>query len=138
MAAISLVTANRVRVIRCHTPNETGVAGEAITAGKPVRYDPTTGKVYNSAADTAPHAKTIGYATETVAAGMPVTWCRDGLMDGFDLSGLSFNDPVYLQDAGGIGTTAGTVSTILGYVHAANSQLLGSNADKILLVKCPN
>src|SRR6476646_4988632 len=110
MTAIALVTANRVSVVES-VWQKTLVAEEAITAGAPVRID-TAGKFTNSNGTTTTENRAWGIATKTVAAGEAVIAVRNGTMDGFDLSGLAYDAPVYLSDTDGrLDTAAGTVST---------------------------
>lgn len=138
MSAIALVAAatadrkiNIVESIQQHPL----VSGAALTAGDPVYYG-TDGRLLKALADTAPHANVVGVCTRTVAgAGEAITVLQKGKLDGFDLSALAYGDPVYLQDTGGIGTTAGTVSKIIGRVFSAHANLLGSSPAKILQVE---
>ena len=70
---------------------------------------------------------------KTVAAGLPVTAIRKGVMDGWDLSALDYDAPVYLSDTDGrLSTVAGTTSVVMGRVIPATSVSLGTAYDKIL------
>lgn len=132
---IALVTADRVEVVES-VIQMTLPAAEAITAGMAVRIDTTTGKWTKAKGTEAGEARAWGVATKTVAAGMPVTAIRKGVMDGWDLSAMAYDDPVYLSDTDGrLSTVAGTVSTVLGRVIAGTSTTLGTAYDKILSVE---
>ena len=133
MADISLVTANKVEVVESII-QATLVAAEAITAGNAIRID-TNGKFTKANGTTTTENRIYGIATKTVAAGMPVTGVRKGVIDGFDVSGSAYDAIVYLSDTDGtLGTTAGTVSTIVGRVIPGTSTSLGTAYDKLLFV----
>ena len=134
MTDIALVTANQVETVES-IEQMTLPAGEAITAGMAVRLDTTTGKFTKANGSTAPEARIYGIATKTVASGMPVTAIRQGVMDGWDLSGLAYDAVVYLSDTDGrLGDAAGTVSTVVGRVIPGTSEALGTAYSKLLLV----
>jgi hypothetical protein len=100
MTDIALVTANKVEIV------ESGLqltlpAAEAVTAGQAVRIDVSTGKFTKSNSTSAAEARVYGFASKTVAAGEPLTAIRNGVMDGFDLSGLDYDDPLYLSNTDG-------------------------------------
>jgi predicted RecA/RadA family phage recombinase len=131
---LALDTADRVEVVQSWM-QLTMPALEAIEAGAPVRLDPTTGKFRNGNGSDMTEGKFFGIALRSVAAGEAVTALRRGILKGFDLSGLNFGATVYLSDTdGSISGTAGTKAVTVGYVVAGNAQLLGSTADKLLLV----
>lgn len=137
MADLALVTANRVSVVEAigHGRQRTLPAGVAITAGQPVIIDPTTGKWALARGTTAPLARIYGVAARTVAAGEALTAIRLGTLDGYDLSAMAYDAPVYLSDTlGTLGTTAGTVSTVVGRVVPATATSLGTAFDKLLEV----
>lgn len=135
MTAIALITANRVEVVDS-IRQMTLPAAEAITAGAPVRLDTSSGKFTNSNGTTAPEARIWGIATRTVVAGEALTAIRNGVMDGFDLSGMNYDATVYLSDTDGrLDTAAGTVSTVVGRVITATGTTLGTAFDKILSVE---
>lgn len=108
-----------------------------LTAGEVVIIDPTTGKLKAARGTTAPLARVYGITLRSVKAGFGVTVLRSGILDGFDLSGLDYDDPVFLSDtAGGIlADAAGTVSTVIGRVIPGTSTLLGTAYDKLLEVE---
>lgn len=136
MTAIALVTAARVAVVGIPIQQLTAPAVEAIVAGAPVRLDTATGKFTNSNGTTAPEARVWGIATRSAAAGEAVTAIRRGLLDGYDLSGLAYDAPVYLSDTDGrLDTAAGTVSTPIGRVVPGTSVTTVTAYDKILSVE---
>lgn len=135
MATIALVTANRVEVVES-IRQMTLPAAEAIVAGAPVRLDTANGKWTNANGTVAAEARVWGIATRTAAAGEALTAVRNGVMDGFDLSGLAYDAAVYVSDTDGrLDTAAGTVSTVVGRVIPATSNTLGTAYDKVLSVE---
>jgi hypothetical protein len=133
MADLALVTADRVEVVESFI-QATLPAAEAIEAGKAVRID-TNGKFTGANGTTTTENRIYGIAIKSVPAGMPVTAIRKGVMDGWDLSGLAYDASVFLSDTDGIlGSTAGTVSTLVGRVIPAWAKAIGTAADKLLFV----
>ena len=134
MADISLITANKVEVVES-IEQMTLPAAEAITAGMPVRLDTSSGKFTAANATGAAEARIYGIATKTAAAGMPVTAIRQGVMDGFDLSGLNYDAAVYLSNTDGrLADANGTVNVAVGRVIPGTSVTLGTAFDKFLHV----
>jgi len=137
MATIALVTANRVEIVES-IRQMTLPAAEAITAGAPVRLDTSAGKFTNANGTTAPEARIWGIATRTVVAGEPLTAIRNGVLDGFDLSGMAYDAAVYVSDTDGrLDTAAGTVSTVVGRVIPGTGTTIGTAFDKVLSVEMP-
>ena len=134
MADLSLVTANKVEVVESFI-QMTLPAAEAITAGNAVRLDTSTGKFTKANGSSTTENRIYGIATKTVAAGMPVTAIRKGVMDGIDISGMAYDAVVYLSDTDGtLGTTAGTQSTVVGRVIPGTGVTTGTALDKLLFV----
>jgi hypothetical protein len=132
---VALTTADRVEVVESII-QMTLPTDEAVTAGMAVRLNTTTGKFTKANGTGAAEARAWGVATKTVASGMPVTAIRKGVMDGWDLSGMSFDDPVYLSDTDGrLSTVAGTTNVVIGRVIPGTSVSLGTAYDKILSVE---
>lgn len=92
MAALTLVTADRLRIVESLV-QMTLPAGEAIAAGNEVAIDSTTGRFVLASGGNA-----YGTAPRTVGAGVALTAIRQGVLAGFDLSGLSYGDKVYQDD----------------------------------------
>ena len=135
MADIALVTADKIEVVESSI-QMTLPAAEAITAGMGVRLDTTNGKWTKANGTSAAEARIWGIATKTVAAGMPLTAIRKGVMDGWDLSGLNYDAVVYLSDTDGrLADANGTVNVAAGRVIPGTSTTLGTAYDKILSVE---
>jgi hypothetical protein len=133
MAAIALVTADRVRIVESII-QLTLPAAEAITAGQIVRIDTTTGRFTLANGTTAAEARVYGVAVRSVPAGMAVTAMRKGVLDGWNITG-AYDDPVYAGNADGtLDTAAGTVSTVVGRVIPATSNTTGTALDKLIFV----
>jgi hypothetical protein len=131
MANIALTTAERIEIVES-TKQATSPAGEAITAGAPVRYN-TSGQFVNGNGTTATEAAIYGIATRTVVAGEAVTAVKIGVLDGFDFTDQDTGDAIYVSDTDArLGDAAGTVSVMVGRVIAAHGQPLGTAADKLL------
>lgn len=138
MANIALKTDERVEVVES-IEQATLVAFEAITAGAPVRIDPTTGKFRNGNATTTTEGRIYGIATRTVPAGFPVTAIRQGVLDGYTLTGLDYDDDVYVSDTDArIADSAGTVGIPIGRVIPATGNLISADPHKLLLVNMPS
>lgn len=132
---IALVTADRVEIVES-TVQMTLPAVEAITAGMAVRIDTASGKWTKANGSAAGEARAWGVATRTVAAGGALTAIRLGVMDGWDLSALDYDAPVYLSDTDGrLSTVAGTTNVVMGRVIAVSGSTLGTAYDKILSVE---
>ncbi len=132
---IPLTTANKVEIVES-VVQMTLPTDEAVTAGMAVRISTTTGKFTKANGTGAAEARAWGVATRTVASGQPVTAIRRGVMDGWDLSAMDYDAPVYLSDTDGrLSTVAGTTSVVIGRVIPATSTTLGTAYDKILHVE---
>lgn len=137
MAVLALVTANKVNVATSSpTVQHTLPAAAAITAGAPVFVN-TAGKFAVADAVTVGARGFFGIATRTVAAGESLTALRRGIMDGWDLSALAHDAPVFISNtAGALDSAAGTLSIQIGRVLPVWGAQLGS-VDKILWVEPP-
>lgn len=131
MADISLVTANRVEIVGFPIQQRTLALAADLSAGAPVQEN-TSGKWAAADATTAAKARNVYVLTRTAKSGQSVTAVRKGILDGFDLSGMAYNAPVYLSDTATLATAAGTVTTILGFVEAAGANPITSSHDKVL------
>lgn len=129
MADIALTTAARVEVVES-IQQDTRIAAEAITAGAPVRDD-GLGLFTNGNGTDATEANVYGIATRTVAAGMPVTAIRHGVLAGWTTNMPAHGARVYVSDTDGrLADAAGTVSVQVGRVIPGTGELLGAvNAD---------
>lgn len=107
-----------------------------LPAGAVVAIDPTTGKLDKADASTGALNRAYGVTLRAVKAGYGVTVLRAGIMDGFDLSALAYDDPVYLSNTGGaIADAAGDVSVVVGRVVPGTAVTLGTAYDKLLEVE---
>lgn len=135
---LDLLTADRVEQAQGVTPQILPcIALEAIEAGAPVRYDPstTTGKVRNANGSDMTEGKLLGIALKSVAANEPVSVMMYGLLDGFNLDALAFGATIYLSDTDArISNVAGTKAVTVGYVAAGHANLIGETPKKLLLV----
>ena len=126
MADLSAVA--RVRVIDARAEDQfSAPADEAITVGKVVRWNDSSGEITTANGTAAGEADAIGIniSGKTNAANMPADVLCDGLvllLDSSDaniLAGLDYGVPVYLSDTDGrLADAAGTVSRVMGYVYA--------------------
>jgi len=96
----------------CHI--RTYIAGEAITAPAAVYLDPATGRVFNTVCSNAAKQQFRGIALETVGPGQAVDVQYEGPLSGFDVSGSSYDAPLYLSDnAGKVADTASVTKPII-------------------------
>jgi len=137
MANISLVTANKVEIVESFE-QMTLPTDEAVNPGQVARINTSTGKFTKGNASSAAEEAIYGVATGGAAnvAGQPVTAIRRGVLDGYDLSGLDYWDPVYLSATDGALADAPDDygDTIIGRVIPGTSTTLGTAYDKLLLV----
>lgn len=136
MATLTMLTANKLEVVES-IEQMTLPTVEVCSPGQAVRLDTTTGKFTKANGTTAPEARIYGVVVGGVAnvAGQAVTAIRKGVVDGYDLSALAYDAPIYLSDTDGtLGDTAGTVSTVVGRVIPNFSPALGTAPDKLLLI----
>lgn len=76
------------------------------------QIDGTAGEYLKAKANTTANAKVVGIAETAGASGASGTMRGSGILSGF--TGLTAGSTYYLKDDGTIGTTAGTVSMIVG------------------------
>ena len=144
MPDLALVTAGRLRVVSGPGGDghiqRTFEAEERINIGQWFRINPTTGKA------TLANATVAGEAGPTVwlcidgarHAGMGVTGLRGGLVDGYNLDALTYQQQVFLSNTDGAAAdAAGTVSTPIGRVEPAAFTGTPSGADRLLRVLGP-
>ena len=139
MADLALVTANKVEIVES-LEQMTLPTAEVCNPGQVVRIDATTGRFTKGNASDLTEGAVYGIATGGVAniAGQPVTAIKKGVLDGFDLSGLDYGDPVYLSVTDGAlaDAAAGAYGEdiLVGKVIPGTSTTLGTAYDKLLLV----
>lgn len=135
MADIALVTSNRVEVVESFE-QMTLPAAEALSPGNAVRLDTSSGKFTKANGTSAAEARIYGIAcgTHAIAAGMPVTAVRRGVLGGFNFS-QAYDAAIYLSDTDGtLADAAGTVSTVVGRVVPGTAEALGAAFAKLLYV----
>lgn len=137
MADLTLVTANKVEIVESFEQMTLPTA-ETVHPGQVARLDASTGKFTKGNASSATEEAIYGIATGGVAnvAGQPITAIRHGVLDGFDLSGLDYWDPVYLSFTDGALADAPDdySDLVIGRVIPGTSTTLGTAYDKLLLV----
>lgn len=108
-------------------------AGVDLAEMDAVIVDSATGTFVKADADNT--ARPYGMIHRPVKAGFPVTAIRIGVLDGLDLTTMGYGDAVYLSNnAGRVGTTAGTNTFIVGMVIPVTATDTGSAYDKLLMV----
>lgn len=135
MANMNLAVADTVYIVES-LEQMTLPAAEDITAGDLVRIDTSSGKFTKGNGSNANEARIYGIATRTVKAGFGLTAIAKGVMDGWVLSALAYDAPLYASDTDGrIADAAGTVSKVIGRVIPATGTTLGTPYDKIIRVE---
>lgn len=115
MAVIDLTRANRVEIVES-IEQMTLAAAEEITPGMAVRVDGDRFTKANGSSEAEAGAYGIATGDVVVVAGMAVTAVRQGVLDGYDLTGDT-GDAVYLSDTDGrLDTVAGTTERQMGTV----------------------
>lgn len=136
MADIARRTAGRIEVVES-IDQQTKNAGEDIDAGQSIHEDANGNWVRTTAANAAGAAAPY-ISARKARLGDGLTGIRIGVFDGYDLSGLAFNAPVYLSNTlGELADAAGTVAVVVGRVTSVRATTFGSVPDKILKVVAP-
>ncbi len=134
MTALALVTTGKVNVAEAQI-RKTLPLGETLVVGDAVRQDASTGKWTGANGTTTTENRIWGVLVSVDEAGAVGTAVRKGLVDGFDLSAMNYDAPVYLSDTDKkLDTAAGTVSTVVGRVESGPGTTLGTAADKLLRI----
>jgi DNA-binding sugar fermentation-stimulating protein len=101
----------------------TGPCDEAVTPGQVVRFSTSTGKITSAkGTESAETGNLRGVCIGTaVAASLTVTAVKRGILNmGTALGGMDYDAAVYLSNTDGkMATSAGSVSTVIGYVCPA-------------------
>lgn len=130
MADLVVTTVHTVQVFQ----QETAPAAVAIAAGVYCYVDANGKWALGSGAAQGTVGRRAGISKKAVAAGEALTCVLRGSMD-FDsiFSAVAFDAQIFLSDtAGGIlGTTAGTVSKVIGVIRPAWGNI---TADKLLYI----
>lgn len=101
----------------------------------PVRMIPANGKIAKAKADTPENARVYGLATAKRPSISPNTVIRQGVVGGYDLTGVPFDAKVYVDNDGDLSTEAGTVPVVVGRVIALNANLMGTLPGKAIAVE---
>lgn len=120
MADIALTAANIARVFPQADEVFTVTLGETVTKGQ-ILYQLSTGLFGVADANAAGKQQARGVALEGGGAGQAIPMLKRGVVEGFTVSGLDADVPVYLSDtAGALGDGVGTMTVICGrvFVHA--------------------
>lgn len=120
MADLTVTAANVGLVDPLHAEVYSFVAAETITAGQVVFLD-TNGKVQLADANAAGEQQARGIALNGGGAGAAIDVLKEGLVYGFDLSGVAYDGIVYLSDttAGYLADGTGTMTVVCGRVIPA-------------------
>lgn len=119
MADISAITAANISVVNPMAAKiRTFIAAAAIDIGEAV-YLNASGTVDLCDTNAAGKQQFRGIALEGVGAGQPVSILIEGILYGFDVSGVAYDGLVYASDtAGAIADAAGTMTVNVGRVIA--------------------
>lgn len=92
---------------------------EAIAKGEAVYFDTATGTIGVADASDSNHQQIRGVALEGVASGQSVDVLKRGLLAGYTVSSMSYDDKVYLSDtAGDLDTANGSMTVECGRIVA--------------------
>lgn len=102
MSDIALITANKLEIVESII-QMTLPASEAVAPGNAARLDTSTGKFTKSNATSAAEARMYGVLVGQKAclSGLPITAIRKGVVSGYDLSGLAYDQDVFLSATDG-------------------------------------
>jgi len=104
---------------------------EAVEAGQ-VLYQLASGLWGLADANAAGKHRARAIALESAGSGSTISVVARGVLDGYDLSGMDYDDPVYLSDtAGDLADAAGTTEVVVGVVWS----LPMANGDKERVLK---
>lgn len=136
-ADLALVRRDFVRVVQSHQ-QLTLPAGVAVVAGAAVIIDPQTGTWALADADAPPTTRVFGLATRSAQVGEGLTAIRVGILDGFALDTLDYDQDVFLSSTAGAiaDAAAGPGALPIGRVVPGTSSALGVAFDKLLWVDC--
>jgi hypothetical protein len=117
---IALTAANIARVFPQADEVFTVTLTETVTKGQ-ILYQLTTGLFGVADANASGKQQARGVALEGGGAGQAIPMLKRGVVEGFTVSGLDGDVPVYLSDtAGALGDDVGTMTVVCGrvFVHA--------------------
>ncbi len=133
-AVVGLPTGPRKLDILESVMQDSCITAEPMMPGA-VRLVPANGKITKATADTVENARVYGLATAKRPSVSANTVIRQGVVGGYDLTGVPFDAPVYVDNDGDLSTEAGTVEVIVGRVIALHANLIGTLPDKAIAVE---
>jgi len=99
------------------------VATAALTEGQALYLVAATGKAGVADANDSGKQQFRGIALQAVSAGQTVDVLKRGRVAGYTVSGLSYDDPIYLSDtAGSLSTAVGTMTVNCARVVPVNDK----------------
>lgn len=130
-----VIAATDVAPVRYEQSNaHSDVSVEAINAGQYCRIDVATGRIaLGNATSAAEVGRGGGIAIKTAVTGGALSVVRRGLVDvGNALNAMAYGAVVFISDTDGtFADSAGTVSTVVGYVHPGGAE---SPRSKLLML----
>lgn len=140
MADIAVTAAQVARIFPDRDEAYDFIAGATITAGQPVYFSTTTGKLGVADANAGSNADQFrGIAINGGGAGQAITVLMRGFVGGYTLTSQSYDDPLYLSDtAGTIADSAGSVTVQIGRVLPMPDSSLTKAVYIDALVRGPN
>lgn len=107
------------------------ILNETVARGQPAYQVAASGKFGLADANGSGKQQFRGLFLDPGASGQGVSLIKEGRVEGFDLSGLDYDDPVYLSDTvGELSDSAGTMTVIVGRVVAMSD----SSRKKVLYI----
>lgn len=98
-------------------------AAAALTKGQALYFVAADGTVGVADANDSGKQQFRGIALQAVAAGQTVDVLKRGRVEGYTVSGLSYDDPIYLSDtAGSLSTAVGTMTVNCARVVPLNDK----------------
>ena len=108
MGDIALTATKIATVVPLNSEIYTFIAGEAVTVGQAICIDPSTGKGI-LAGDSASLLQFRGVALNGGGIGQAISVLKRGMCYGFTVSGMAYDDLVYLSATSGNLATSGSV-----------------------------
>lgn len=131
MAAITVTAAHVGPIYPENAEIYDVIAAEAVTAGAAGYQVAASGKFGIADANAAGKEQFRGIFLMKKGANQAVSILKRGHVGGFDVSGMDYDDPVYLSDtAGALDTAPGTLEVVVGRVVA----LPDANRTKVIYI----
>jgi len=124
MANEVALTAARIALVDIHNSEVFSWKAEAaLTEGQALYLHATNGTADVADANDSGKQQFRGIALQQVAAGQTVDILKRGRVEGFTVSALSYDDPIYLSDtAGSLSTAVGTMTVNCARVVPINDK----------------